>query len=212
MSLWQSLVVLMDDLVMSAWHSPLFLTSQSLSLCVDGCSDDVIVTFTCFSLLRKKTSPTVKELLKQHTASTATPSTFNGGLDNLIPASSPPNPQGDKSTVQDKTELVVSEVLQDGDERKTNGAEFGQNQLPPDLPADLAATIVGIKQVTYTPMFCIVFLPVAVDRLIPYCVCICFCDAQEKPGSSFSDMGCLDSFCLFSVVAHNVNYLRWIII
>ena len=147
----------------------------------------------------------MKELLKQHTASTATPSTFNGGLDNLSPASSPPNPQGDKSTVQDKTESVISEVLQDGDEKKTNGTEFGQNQLPPDLPADLAATIMGIKQVTYTPMFCIVFLPVAVYHLIPYCVCVCFCDAQEKPGSSFSNMGCLDSFCLFLVVAHNVT-------
>lgn len=38
-----SLVVLIDVLVMSTWHSPLFLTSQSLLLCVDGCSDDVIV-------------------------------------------------------------------------------------------------------------------------------------------------------------------------
>lgn len=90
----------------------------------------------------------MKELLKQQTASTATPGTLNGGLDNLSPATSPLIPQGDKSTVQDKVESVVCETPQDGDEKKTNGSEFGQNQLPTDLPADLAATIVNIKQVS----------------------------------------------------------------
>ncbi|XP_070196870.1 ubinuclein-1-like isoform X2 [Littorina saxatilis] len=91
---------------------------------------------------KKKMSPTVKELLKQQTAATATP---NGDVDMEQSPTTPPN-VGETSTIQDQIESVIFETLQDGDDKKSNGSEFGPNFLPSDLPDDLAIAIVDIKQ------------------------------------------------------------------
>ncbi|KAK7485938.1 hypothetical protein BaRGS_00022804 [Batillaria attramentaria] len=99
---------------------------------------------------KKKTSPTVAELLKQQTASTS--ATPNGTLDDFRPATPSLTPDlhpVDKSTIQDRIDAVVFEQLQDGpsEDRKTNGGESGvPNNLPSDLPAELARNIYSIKQ------------------------------------------------------------------
>lgn len=98
---------------------------------------------------KKKTSPTVAELLKQQTASTA--ATPNGALEDLQPGApcAVADQVADKSTVQDKIEAVIFEQLQDSmmEDRKVNGGEGGgPNNLPSDLPLELARNIDSIKQ------------------------------------------------------------------
>ena len=98
-------------------------------------------------------SPTVKELLKQQTASTATPGSLNGSaVDDSSPASPHLSPQGavEKASSEDKVDPVASDPLVEAD-AKMNGVEMHLNQLPSDLPADLETAIVDIKKVISLP-------------------------------------------------------------
>ncbi|XP_076446639.1 uncharacterized protein LOC143284004 isoform X2 [Babylonia areolata] len=91
---------------------------------------------------KKKTPPTVKELLKQQTASTGTPSNVNGSPDCLVPSPPHHSPKGDTPTVTEHTEGAAG-APQDGEEKKTVESEI---HLPSDLPSELETAIVSIKK------------------------------------------------------------------
>ncbi|KAL8558303.1 hypothetical protein ACOMHN_059550 [Nucella lapillus] len=91
---------------------------------------------------KKKTSPSVQELLKHQTATTASPSAVNGSAESYAPSPPQLSPPADRSGVTDSIEGAAA-TLQEGEEKKMGEGEV---QLPSDLPAELAAAIVDIKK------------------------------------------------------------------
>lgn len=93
---------------------------------------------------KKKTSPTVQELLKHQTVSTGTPSAVNGSAEDHAPSSPHHSLPCDKAAVTDKADGTGTVTVKpDGEEKKTGEAEV---HLPSDLPADLETAIVDIKK------------------------------------------------------------------